>query len=131
MAHPMSTEVKVGRLIARLREQRMKWVELAALPGKRVRIIRPTESELPEFFQGGRLTVGLEQVKRFVVDWEGFTEADLIGAALGASDPVPFDPTLWAEVVADQSTWVRQLAQDLLDHVVAHRVAAAADEKNS
>ena len=117
-------------LITRLREQRMKWVELAALPGKRVRIIRPTETELPEFFQGGRLTVGLDHVKRYVVDWEGFTEADLIGAALGASDPVPFDAALWAEVVADQSTWVRQLAQDLLDHVVAHRVAAAADEKN-
>lgn len=120
-----------GRLITRLREQRMTWVELAALPGKRVRIIRPTETELAEFFQGSRLTVGLEQVKRYVVDWEGFTEADLIGAALGASDPVPFDAALWAEVVADQSAWVRQLAQDLLDHVLAHRVAAAADEKNS
>ncbi len=125
------TTAQASLLITRLREQRMKWVELAALPGKRVRIIRPTETELPEFFQGGRLTVGLEQVKRFVVDWEGFTEADLLGAAVGSSDPLPFDPALWAEVAADQSAWVRQLAQDLLDHVVAHRVAAASDEKNS
>lgn len=121
-----------GRLIARLRELRMKWVDLQDQPGKRVRIIRPTETELSQqFFQGGRLVVGIEQVKRFVVDWDGFTEADLLGPTVGAADPVPFDAAVWAEVVSDKASWVRQLAQDLLDHTIAHRLAAEADEKNS
>ena len=118
-------------LAARLREQRMKWVDLADQDGKRVRIIRPTETELGTLFKGGHLFVGIEEVKRFVVDWEGFTEADLLGPAIGAADPVPFDAALWAEVVADKVRWVRQLAQDILDHVVSHRLAADEDAKNS
>lgn len=127
-----ATTANASRLITRLREQRMKWVDLAGEPGKRVRIIRPTESELAQhFFKDGRLVVGIEEVKRFVVEWDGFTEADFLGAAVGSSDPLPFDAALWAEVVADHVKWVQQLAQDLLDHTVAHRVAAADDEKNS
>ena len=118
-------------LVARLREQRMKWVDLADEDGKRVRIIRPTETELGSLFKGGQLSIGLEEVKRFVVDWEGITEADLLGPAIGAADAVPFDAALWAEVVADKVRWVRQLAQDILDHAVSHRLAADQDSKNS
>lgn len=119
------------QLIKRMREQRMKWVDIVGQPGKRVRLIRPTETEVGQYLSKGReLVVGLEEVKRFAVDWQGHTEADLLGASIGSADSVPFDPDLWAEVVSDQAKWVRQLAQDLLDMVVAHGSAVAEDAKN-
>jgi hypothetical protein len=127
-----AADSKAAQLIARIREQRMKWVDLQGEPGKRVRIIRPTETEQSlHFFKDERLVVGVEQVRQYVVDWEGFTEADLLGAAVGASDPVPFSPEIWAEIVSDKARWVRQLAQDMLDQIVEHRVATFNDEKNS
>ena len=111
------------QLIKQLREQRMAWVVVddACTPPKRVRIIRPTEVELSQHFvKAGEVSVGFDQVKAFVVDWDGFTEAHLLGASVGAADPVPFTPALWSEVVGDHTTWVRTVAQALLDAVVSH-----------
>ena len=120
-----------AQLIKRLREQRMQWVDLD-LPGKRVRLIRPTEIEIGlHFIKGGSVSVGVEEVERFTVDWEGFTEADLLGAAVGSSDPVPFSQALWAEVISDRAGWVRQLATELLDIVVKHGAEKKVDAKNS
>lgn len=111
------------QLIKQLREQRMTWVVVdeACTPPKRVRIIRPTEVEIAQHLvKAGEVSVGFDQVKAFVVDWDGFTEADLLGASVGAADPVPFSQALWAEVVADHTLWVRTVAQALLDAAVAH-----------
>lgn len=120
-----------AQLIKRLREQRMHWIDLD-LPGKRVRLIRPTEIEIGQHFvKDGQVSVGVAEVERFAVDWDGFTEADLLGAAVGSSDLVPFSPALWAEVVSDKSAWVRKLATDLLDIVIKHSAATKVDAKNS
>lgn len=120
-----------AQLIKRLREQRMQWVDLD-LPGKRVRLIRPTEIEIGlHFIKDGRVSVGVAEVERFTVDWEGFTEADLLGAAVGSSDAVPFSQALWAEVISDRAGWVRQLATELLDIVVKHGAEKKVDAKNS
>lgn len=120
-----------AQLIKRLREQRMQWVDLDLL-GKRVRLIRPTEIEIGKhFIKDGSVSVGVAEVERFTVDWEGFTEADLLGAAVGSSDPVPFSQALWAEVISDRSAWVRQLATELLDIVVKHGAEKKVDAKNS
>lgn len=120
-----------AQLIKQLRERRMVWVELD-LPGKRVRLIRPTEVELAQhFIKDGIVSVGIEEVKRFTVDWSGFTEADLLGAAIGSSDTVPFSSDLWAEVVSDRVDWVRSLAHKLLELSIQHRTTAEADSKNS
>lgn len=107
------------RLIKQLREQRMQWVDLT--DGKRVRIIRPTEVQLSQsFIKAGEVSVGYDQVREFVEDWEGFTEATLLGAGVGSSDPLPFSRQLWAEVVSDHADWVRTIAQALLDAAVSH-----------
>jgi hypothetical protein len=120
-----------AQLIKQLRERRMTWVDLT-LPGKRVRLIRPTEVELSQYFiKDGSVSVGIEEVKRFTIDWQGFTEADLLGAAIGSSDTVQFTPELWAEVVSDHVDWVRDLAHKLLDLSIQHRATAEGDEKNS
>nr|WP_315210093.1 hypothetical protein [uncultured Albidiferax sp.] len=116
-------------LIQQIRAQRMQWIDIA--PGKRVRIIRPTEVEVSQIFhQGGKATIGAEEARRFVVDWDGFTEADFLGAAVGASSPLPFDLELWAEVIGDHADWVGLIAHALLDAVVEHRNRRAATAKN-
>jgi hypothetical protein len=41
----------------------------------------------------------LEVAERFVVGWEGVTEADLVVS--GGEDEMPFDPEAWRELLAD------------------------------
>lgn len=122
----------MSRLINQLRAQRQSWVDLE--PGKRVQIMRPPESEIGAFLrvENGRksMMADLDQVVKFTTGWEGITEADLLGASVGASDAVPFDPALWAEVVADRGDWLKAVAQALLDAIVKHFDAKAQAEKN-
>lgn len=117
-------------LIKQLREARMLWVDLPA-EGQRLRIIRPTEVELMQHFvKDGRITAGVEQVQRFVVDWSGITSADILGGALGSSDPLPFDAALWSEVVSDRLEWVSLAAQALVKLISDHQKTKADDAKN-
>lgn len=122
----MTPDILVKKLLA----QRESWVDLG---GKRVRIRRPAETEifaLLEIRDGkpASLKVGLEEVKRRVVDWEGFTEADLIVS--GASDPVEFDADLWCALIEDRREWVSPIAKALIDAIIAHESAAEADRGN-
>lgn len=120
-----------ARIIAALRAARQTWVELA--PGKRVQIIRPAEANLHEFrLQGAENSVErmLRCVVKYVTGWEGFTEADLLGAALAPADPVAFDAALWATVVADHVDWVSTIMGALVDAINAHEAAKEAAQKN-
>jgi hypothetical protein len=120
-------------LIAALRSARERWVDVA--PGKDVKIRRPTEAEFPAFLKevDGRrsLSVELSHVQQFVVDWRGFTEADLLGATVGVADAVPFDPEVWAEVVADHLEWLKPAANALLLCITEHVERDADAAKNS
>ena len=123
----MTPDVLVKKLLA----QRESWVDLPG--GKRVRIRRPAETEVFEMLvlKGGKptgLKVGLDEVKRRVVGWEGFTEADLIVS--GASDPVEFDADLWQTMIADRRDWVPPIAQALIDAIVAREAATEAVRGN-
>lgn len=139
----MSAAGDKGALLRQMRAQRMRWVELDPAdpgvegatpppPGKRVRIIRPTEVEIGRHLTRGdsSLAVAFEDVVRFTTDWDGFTEADLLGAGLGASDALAFDSDLWAELVANRSHWLKRVGQALLDAVVAHIAAQEQARKN-
>jgi hypothetical protein len=119
-------------LIAKLRVARQSWVELdPAKPHQRVQIIRPPESEIGNFADtvGRGLVANLGKVCQYVTGWEGFTEADLVGAA-GSGDVVPFDAALWAEVVADRGDWLNLVAARLLDVIVTHVESKAKAAKN-
>lgn len=121
------------QLIKRLREQRMTWIVVddASVPQKRLRIIRPTEVEIAQhMLRGGEAFVGFEQVVLFVVDWDGVTEADLLGAAVGAADPVAFSTALWREVASDRVSWVRLAAQAILDAAATHSEKVSTEAKN-
>ena len=112
------------KLIEKMLAQRESWVELE--PGLRVRVRRPAEADFTAFREG----VTVDQVAAQTVDWEGFTEATLIGGALGSSDPMPFSQAVWAEVVRDRVEWLALLANKLIELIKAHLDAKAVAAKN-
>lgn len=122
------------QLIEAMKTQRQRWVDVA--PGKRVRILLPTELEVVRHFAKvgaeGKLSLAadFDEVKRFTTGWEGFTEADILGAAVAPADPAAFDPDLWELVAAEHLDWVRSVAQALLQGIVDRQLAREADAKN-
>jgi hypothetical protein len=112
------------QLIAKLQAQREGW---ATLPdGKRLKFRRPPEVELGKLIGGVRL----EHVIECAVGWEGFTEADLLGAGVGGSDPVSFDRDLWAAVVSDRAHYLEPAAAAIAEAVSAYLANRAATAKN-
>ncbi len=120
-------------LKATLRKRREKTVDLG--DGKSVIFRRPTEVEMPLLLVGEgddrRWEIGIDQVRKCVTGWNGFTEADLLGSAIGSADPVAFDLELWDEVVSDNVAWTQKIGQAILDAVVAHINDKAELAKNS
>lgn len=97
----------------RLAEQRRVWVALGDDGRRRVRFSRPLATELH------LLTVGLtvDTVCRYVDGWDGFTEADILGPAVGGSDPAAFTPALFALWVRDDLDALQTLAEAIVDSV--------------
>lgn len=123
-------------VLARVRKQREKTVELEA--GKKLTFLRPPEAELGDLLKPvegdptkAQWVIEIEHVVKYAVGWEGFTEADLLGAAIGSSDVVEFDRDLWAEVVGDRAEWKVKVANAILGSVVDHLTAREAVAKNS
>ncbi len=118
-------------LLARMAAQREAWCDLAAAgeryAGLRVQYRRPPEVELPRLRAG----VLIEHVVDYACGWEGFTEATLLGAAVGASDPVPFDREVWAAWVRDHVDVVSLVAKAMSETVSAYLVQREATAKNS
>lgn len=119
-------------LLAQLRKRREKTVDLGE--GLSVTFLRPREGEMGPLFQGDGearvMRVQLEQVCRCVVGWSGFTEATLLGAGVGSSDPLPFDAAVWAEIVTDRVEWFGLVSQAILDSMVEHIERKGTAEKN-
>lgn len=124
-------------LLAQMRRRREQVVPLG---GERsVTIVRPPETEFGSMLKHvdvekklGTWEVGPEHVRKYTVGWEGFTEADLLGPEIGASDiKVPFDPEVWAAVAADSTEYQQKVADAILKSVVDHLNGKAETAKNS
>jgi hypothetical protein len=121
-------------LLETMRSQRKRWVPIKE--GKEVQILLPTEFEVLKHFvepgEPGKLNLkaDYEEVKTFVCGWKGFTEADLLGAAVGASDALEFHADLWAAYVADNLECVRKVAKALLEGIGQRTLSREADTKN-
>jgi len=123
-------------LLQQLLEQRRSWVELE--PGKRVRITRPPEADVvrrflrPSATEGGKFAVAItdEDASQYVVGWEGFTEADVLGQGVGGSSQAAFSLDLWRAVSADRYDWLRTVTKGVLDAVIAFQEKRAVDAKN-
>ena len=120
------------QLIAAAKAGRAEWFPIAE--GKRVRIQRPSEYETRQLFsrdddgKSFRIEVDLPEVKKYVTDWEGFTEADFTAA--GSSDAVPFNAELWAIWIEDRRTENFAVANKIIGMVLAHEEAKVATAKN-
>ena len=119
------------QLLKQMREQRMRWVDVPADPvpkppaelpadpaapiatrwvppnppatgARAIRLLCPSEEQMVALVQGGGLSVGIDDVRKYTEGWRGFTEADLLGAAVGAAEPVPFDTAIYAEWIGNQ-----------------------------
>jgi hypothetical protein len=111
-------------LIARMEEQRSTWVPLPG--GQRVRLRRPNEVDFHRFVGG----VGIEPIVEYANGWEGFTEATLLGDAVGASDAVPFDRGLWGVWVRDHIDAAKVCVDAMVKMVTDHLAAKDASAKN-
>ena len=106
-------------------------------PGKKVFFARPPETDMRSMLtvkpgeETGVWNVNLEHVQKYATGWSGFTEADVMGAAIGASDEIAFDQDLWSEMVADNIEWMQKMAAAILDSVIAHLSKQEAVAKNS
>lgn len=113
-------------LIQRLLEARETWLELE--PGLRVKVRRPAEGELHAYLKArGEVATHL----RCVVDWEGVTQATLLGPEVGASDPLAFDAELWLHAARDRAEWIQRVAEGVLAAIEAHAASREAAAKNS
>ena len=125
----MAGQQQPKTLAQRLRERREFWVQVGE--GKRIKVLRPREAEFVEFIdQQGTMFAGPEHVRRYVVGWDGITEADLLGQEVGAADPAPFSQELWDEVVSDRLNWLKPVAAALLHAIADHRLSLTEAEKN-
>lgn len=100
-------------LLDKLRAQRESSAEVE--PGKAFTVRRPLAAHMHKLRAG----VTPELVCEHVTGWTGITEADLLGAAVGASDPAPFAPELAAEVLCDRPEWLQEVTRKLVEMVNA------------
>lgn len=114
----------VAKLLAKAAAQRERWVDLPS--GKRVKIRRPFEVDLPQLADGVRI----EHVIDCVCDWQGFAEQDILGASVGASDPLEFHRDLWSIHVRDNAVLLSVVATALAELVTEYLEKKSATEKN-
>ncbi len=112
------------KLIAKALEQRESWVDLGE--GRRVKVRRPPAAEM---FAFGRATTP-EMFLRAVVGWEGFTEADVLGAAVGSDSAVPFDVELWVVLALDEIEWIGKVSEALVTAIKTYLEGQDAARKN-
>lgn len=115
-------------LVARVLAQRERWVELDG-PALRVRIRRPDALARARMAGMDRNAV-IESALASVVGWDGFTEARVLGAALGSEVAVPFDAALWAVLAGDRADWLQAVLTAYMDMIEAHAAQQEAAAKN-
>jgi hypothetical protein len=118
MAQPKSA----AELVAALLAARETWLELE--PGRRLRVRRPVEGLLGELRRNG-----IFGYCDAVVDWDGFTERDVLGEA-AEPVPLPCEPELVRQLVADRGDWLGALIDHLRAQIEAHAAASEARRKN-
>lgn len=110
-------------LLQRLRQQRERWVDLGAGLGVQILLLR--ETEMVQLRTRSLVDVVCDQA----INWRGFTEATLLGAHDGASDPLPFTPELWSEVARSSMDHTRAVGDVLVAHATQVMEGRAAAKK--
>lgn len=130
-------------MLRQQRAQRATWLELDEPPRRALQIRRPGEEAIAgwravfEVFNEGDSDKSLATLPKLrdiarsvVVDWRGFTEADLLGEAIGASSPQSFDLDVFSEWVDDETLTLVNIASHAARAFTEYRDKKAAAEKN-
>lgn len=94
-------------------------------------VTRPTDMDMLDLqsaTRANRVTQG-ELLKRFVIDWSGVTETDVIPGGSGV--PVAFSADLFAEWIADRPYLWEALTEAIIGGYKAHELALEESAKNS
>jgi hypothetical protein len=110
-------------VVRRLREQRLRWVDVGQ--GRQVQVLMLRETEMMRLRRDPLVDIVVEQV----VDWRGFSEAALFGAHDGPSDPLPFSPAVWDAVARDSIEIVSLVGDVLVQHATEQMEQRAAAKK--
>lgn len=125
MAEKQDAAGEARRTLQLLRDQRRKWLVLEG--ARRVRVVRPLEAQWGRFLGG----VGVEHAVEYVDAWEGFTQADFVGADVGSSDAVEFDAELWGEYCRDHVKDVAQAVIEAIRDAIEERLKAREDARGN
>jgi hypothetical protein len=90
-----------AEMIRRVLASRQSWFELDDPPRRALLLQRPAELQLMAWRDNLSVMTMPEHVMNVVVGWRGFTEADLLGPAVGSSDEQPFSVELFKLWAAD------------------------------
>lgn len=117
-----------SRLLAQLRNGRRRMVEVE--PGKVLVYLRPTEEQILQM--ASQRIVSTTLARGQLVNWEGITEADLLGPAIGSADLAAFSLEIAAEVLSDRATtWQSALVNHMMVEVTSFMAERALQRKNS
>lgn len=126
---PLTAEqlADIDRALAGMEADMQHWVPVGPPgEGRRVRFTQPEEADFFDFREG----VTVEHVCQYVNGWEGFSEATLRGATVGASDPLPFDARLWRRYARNRSDEASAVARAIADAIKARVHARGLGAKN-
>lgn len=98
------------------------------IEGWKLILRRPTDYERDKAFRKDDIDA-LDIAKMFVVGWEEVTEAKFIVS--GSSDPLPFDPEAWAELVQDLPELWSPITKAVIDSWVEYNERREGRRKNS
>lgn len=123
-------------LLTKMRKQRRRQVPID--DAKSITIERPTKIEIFRSWvsfetvtdkETATLNIDTDRVHLCVVAWDGFTEADLIGAEGSADTLVPFDVELVREYLACHPDKMATVVEALRDSIFSMFSDEAATEK--
>lgn len=96
------------------------------IEGWRLTLRRPTDAEAAQLFKDE--ISNMDVATRFVCDWEGVKEADLIPS--GSSDAAPFDADTWREVLADRPELWGPVTEAVINAWTDHNAKREGRQKN-
>lgn len=111
-------------LLERIHAAREFSVEVA--PGKKLRLRRPLQAQMPRF-RGG---ISLQIMAEYTVGWEGVTEADVLPPGVGGDGKAEFSQDIVFEVLGDKADWYEAAAKGMADAIKAFLDQQAATAKN-
>jgi hypothetical protein len=123
--------VGADALVAQLMAQRLRAVELGG--GVSIKYEIPSAFAAMALSKASSRGDGDEVIRltgQLIREWEGVTQATVLGAAVGSSDPAPFDPRLWRVLAGDRPSWALDAGNAMLAAAIERHEAAAVSAKN-